>query len=74
MNLVMPGLDGLKKMADLMAGLREQPPAEIAGVAVKQQKDYKDGSVVDDSRPAPGLRWSSPVPTSCATRWPTAPA
>ena len=25
MNLVMPGLDGLKKMADLMAGLREQP-------------------------------------------------
>ena len=46
-NLVMPGLDGLKKMADLMAGLREQPPAEIAGVAVKQQKDYKDGSVVE---------------------------
>ena len=30
-----------------MAGLREQPPAEIAGVAVKQQKDYKDGSVVE---------------------------
>ena len=47
MNLVMPGLDGLKKMADLMAGLRETPPTEIAGVAVKQQKDYKDGSVVN---------------------------
>ena len=47
MNLVMPGLDGLKKMADLMAGLRENPPTEIAGVAVKQQKDYKDGSVVN---------------------------
>ena len=46
MNLVMPGLDGLKKMADLMAGLREKPPVEIAGVAVAQQKDYKDGSVV----------------------------
>ena len=46
MNLVMPGLDGLKKMADLMASLREQPPVEIAGVAVKEQKDYKDGSVV----------------------------
>ncbi len=46
MNLVMPGLDGLKKMADLMAGLREKPPVEIAGVAVKEQKDYKDGSVV----------------------------
>ncbi len=46
MNLVMPGLDGLKKMAQLMAGLREKPPVEIAGVAVAQQKDYKDGSVV----------------------------
>ena len=47
LNLVMPGLDGLKKMADLMAGLRAHPPVEIAVVAVRQQKDYKDGSVVD---------------------------
>jgi len=47
LNLVMPGLDGLKKMADLMAGLRQNPPAEIAGVKVLQHKDYKDGSVVD---------------------------
>ena len=46
MNLVMPGLDGLKKMADLMANLRAQPPVEIAGVAVKEQKDYQNGSVV----------------------------
>ena len=53
MNLVMPGLDGLKKMADLMAGLRAKPPVEIAGVAVRQQKDYQDGSevnVADGSR------------------------
>ena len=47
MNLVMPGLDGLKKMAELMANLREHPPVDIAGVAVKEQKDYKDGSVVN---------------------------
>ena len=47
MNLVMPGLDGLKKMADLMANLRQNPPTEIAGVAVNQQKDYQDGSVVN---------------------------
>ncbi len=47
LNLVMPGLDGLKKMADLMAGLRQNPPAEIAGTAVRQQKDYQDGSVVN---------------------------
>ena len=46
LNLVMPGLDGLKKMAALMADLREHPPVEIAGVAVSEQKDYKDGSVV----------------------------
>ena len=47
LNLVMPGLDGLRKMADLMSGLRAQPPVEIAGVAVKEQKDYQDGSVVE---------------------------
>ena len=46
LNLVMPGLDGLKKMADLMANLRAKPPVEIAGVAVTEQKDYLDGSVV----------------------------
>ena len=46
LNLVMPGLDGLKKMADLMAGLRAKPPVESAGVAVREQKDYQDGSVV----------------------------
>ena len=47
LNLVMPGLDGLRKMADLMAGLRADPPKEIGGTAVAQWKDYKDGSVVD---------------------------
>ena len=47
LNLVMPGLDGLKKMADLMAGLRTDPPREIGGETVKTWKDYKDGSVVD---------------------------
>ncbi len=47
LNLVMPGLDGLKKMADLMANLRANPPKEIGGETVKTWKDYKDGSVVD---------------------------
>ncbi|MBR7146208.1 MAG: phospho-sugar mutase [Oscillospiraceae bacterium] len=44
-NLVMPGLDGLEKMAKLMKTLRETPPAEIGGTAVAQYKDYLDGSV-----------------------------
>ena len=46
-NLVMPGLDGLEKMANLMKSLRENPPAAISGVAVVRRKDYADGSVVD---------------------------
>ena len=46
-NLVMPGLDGLKDMANLMKGLRENPPAELSGVKVVQFKDYSDGSVKD---------------------------
>ena len=46
-NLVMPGLDGLEKMANLMKALRQNPPAEISGVAVVRRKDYTDGSVVD---------------------------
>lgn len=46
-NLVMPGLDGLKDMANLMKGLRENPPAEISGVKAVQFKDYSDGSVTD---------------------------
>ena len=46
-NLVMPGLDGLKDMAQLMKNLRENPPAEISGVKVVTRKDYTDGSVVD---------------------------
>ncbi|MBE6919626.1 MAG: phospho-sugar mutase [Ruminococcaceae bacterium] len=45
-NLVMPGLDGLEKMAALMRDLRENPPAQIAGVDVAVRKDYKDGSVL----------------------------
>ena len=46
-NLVMPGLDGLKDMANLMKSLRENPPAELSGVKVLQFKDYSDGSVID---------------------------
>ena len=46
-NLVMPGLDGLEKMAALMRNLRAQPPVQIAGVDVAVRKDYTDGSVVD---------------------------
>ena len=46
-NLVMPGLDGLAKMAALMKSFRADPPQEIAGVKVVCRKDYADGTVVD---------------------------
>ena len=46
-NLVMPGLDGLEKMAALMQSLRAQPPVEIGGVKVAQYKDYSYGTVRD---------------------------
>ena len=46
-NLVMPGLDGLEKMAALMKHLRTAPPADIAGVTVVTRKDYQDGTATD---------------------------
>ena len=46
-NLVMPGVDGLEKMAALMKRLRQTPPTEIAGVTVVVRKDYADGNAVD---------------------------
>ncbi len=46
-NLVMPGLDGLEKMAALLGGLRQNPPTQIAGTEVIVRKDYKDGTVYD---------------------------
>ena len=43
----MPGLEGLKDMANLMQSLRQNPPAQLSGVDVVARKDYQDGSVVD---------------------------
>lgn len=45
MELVMPGVDGIEKMAALMARLRREPPREIGGTPVIRQRDYLDGTV-----------------------------
>ncbi len=45
MNLVMPGLDGLRKMQALMAKLRAEHPAEIGGVPVAKVRDYQSGEL-----------------------------
>ena len=47
LNLVMPGLDGIARMRNLMDGLREGPPDQIAGVAVTVRRDYDSGTEVD---------------------------
>ncbi len=39
-SLSYPGADGAAKMADLMAGLRAETPAEIAGMKVEAVLDY----------------------------------
>ena len=46
-TIVLPGLDGLAKMASLMDGLRQNPPKEIAGVKVASVADYKTGLITD---------------------------
>ena len=45
LNLVMPGLDGLQKMAALMEKMRNDPPTEIAGDEIIRIRDYADGSI-----------------------------
>ena len=42
-NLVMPGLDGMSKMAAIMKRLHNDPLTEIAGTPVTLQKDYLSG-------------------------------
>ncbi|MCL2627982.1 MAG: phospho-sugar mutase [Oscillospiraceae bacterium] len=46
-NLVMPGLDGIAKMRELMKNLREKPPVDIAGVKVTTIRDYQTGTELD---------------------------
>lgn len=51
-NLVMPGLDGMRDMAAIMEQLHKAPLTEVAGTAVTAQKDYLSGTVTD---PATGV-------------------
>lgn len=58
LNLVMPGLDGLAKMKNLMAELRSCPPKQIAGVEVFKIRDYSDGTV---TVPELGVMGQTPI-------------
>ena len=58
LNLVMPGLDGLVKMKNLMAQLRSEPPKAIAGTEVFRLRDYSDGSI---TVPELGVMGETPI-------------
>lgn len=42
-SLAYPGADGAQRMADIMAGLRAQPPAQVAERDVAEVVDYAEG-------------------------------
>jgi len=42
-STTLPGKDGLSRMKEIMAGLRENPPKEIGGLRVEALRDYKKG-------------------------------
>lgn len=46
-SIVMKGLDGLEKMKELMADLRENTPCVIGGVQVCAVRDYLSGEITD---------------------------
>ena len=46
LNLVMPGLDGIEKMKNLMAELRNDPPKFISGTEVFCIRDYSVGDLI----------------------------
>lgn len=41
--IVMPGMDGMKKMADTMKRIRKNMPDELGGIAIKIKQDYLSG-------------------------------
>ena len=49
----MEGLDGPRRMAALMDGLRQNPPSEFGGVAVTLVGDYGKGTITEGGNVRP---------------------
>ena len=47
LNFGFEGADGMKKMADMMDSMRNNPPAEIGGIKVEKVSDYLTGKATD---------------------------
>ena len=52
-SVTLPGKDGLAQMKSIMAGLRDNPPAEIGGMKVTAVRDYKKGTRTCDGKTEP---------------------
>lgn len=52
-STTLPGKDGLTRMKEIMAGLRANPPQEIAGLKVTAVRDYLKGVRCEDGREEP---------------------
>ncbi len=49
----LPGKDGLTKMKEIMADLRDNPPAELCGLKVTTVRDYLKGTIVSGGEVKP---------------------
>ena len=52
-STTLPGKDGLTKMKEIMAGLRTNPPKEIAGMKVTAVRDYLKGIRTENGKEEP---------------------
>lgn len=53
-SIFMEGSDGMRRMKQLMAQLREQPPAQLAGRSIQQIRDYANSQILKSgAAPAP---------------------
>lgn len=52
-STTLPGKDGLTRMKEIMAGLRSNPPKEIAGLKVTAVRDYLKGIRTADGKEEP---------------------
>ena len=52
----MPGSEGMARMSKLMASIRSQPPKLLAGIKVREARDYQNGVAISShgSRPLEG--------------------
>ena len=58
-SVTLPGKEGLGRMKEIMAGLRQNPPAEINGLKVTAVRDYLKGTRTEN-----GVETPTGLPTS----------